>query len=211
MRKPFTLISVTLLLASCGSNEAESTANDTPQVVGPPTSAPISEPITLDGPRTFQYVTEAGTAGALTIPSDPYQSMEDLYAATNTEGDRTYASVDVDNRQGAEEYGVLEVNLYTPEGEQFTLESVNIAVHELSPFDPNSLAFDLSETIDSETWDDVAIGERRAEYVVTERPLPPDVTRIEVVQSGGGPVQVYPEVNETMTSSETQQEWTGQP
>ncbi|VEI49331.1 hypothetical protein [Kocuria rosea] len=196
MRKSLIVVPAMLLVASCAAEPVseDPAQQDTPQVVGPPTSAPAPKPITLDEPRTFEFLNDSGTVGSLTIPGEPYAPMDEFLSLVGETDPVTYATMDVDNRNASDEYGLYEVNLYTPEGEQFTLQGLNNEVVERSEETPEA-AQPISTEITDEFFEDTAVGQRRTEYVVTDESLPNEVTRVEVVQTGGSAVQVYPELD----------------
>lgn len=188
MRK-YLLIPATLVLASCGTADAE------PVTVPPPPPSPTfdaPEPISLDG-QSFEYTTMDGAKGVLTIPSAPEPSMHEFLTITGQAADKTYAKVDVDNREGFADYGVYDINLYTPEGEKITFHNLNNSFTDLGIDVPAEHVDAYYATPDSE---DVAVGQRADEYAITDQPLPEQVTRIEVGQTGGGSVEVYPGVPE---------------
>lgn len=126
MRKSLALIPAMLLLASCGANAEEPQTEPTsPETVAPEPTFVAPEPISLDDPQTFEYTTLDGAKGVLTIPAAPEPAFHEFLTLTGQDDDKTYAVVDVDNRKGMAEYGVYDVNLYTPEGDVVTFSNLN--------------------------------------------------------------------------------------
>lgn len=203
MRK-YLLIPAALILAGCGT-ATPSEPEPSPAAVEDTFTPP--EPISLDG-QTFEYTTLDGAKGTLTIPSEPEPSMHEFLTLTGQAADKTYAKVDVDNREGFVDYSVYDINLYTPEGDVVTFHNLNNSFTDLNLDVPAEHVDAYYATPDAE---DVAVGQRADNYAITDQPIPDEVTRIEIGQTGGGSVQVYPEVPaDQMTSAETQQEWMDQ-
>lgn len=144
----------------------------------------------------------------LLIPAEPLPDVEEYLSIVGRPKPVSYAVVDVDNRAGAAEYGVYDINLYTPEGDVVTLQNVNNQGIEWGHDVPPE-AVDLYYSLGD--YEDVAVGQRTDDYAITDQPLPEKVSRIDVTQTGGGVTQVYPEVTgEEKTSAEMQQEWMDQ-
>ena len=129
MHKGTTLTSLVLAaglaLAGCSSNptatpEAPSETAMTSQI---PSESPSPERVNLDEP--FYVKTPEGSEIVVDFSAEPPADIEEYRIATGT-GVGTYATVDIDNRQGTEYSSVYQVTLYDEEGNSYPFQDVEL-------------------------------------------------------------------------------------
>lgn len=128
MRKTLVLLPAALLLASCGATEAEE-----PQVVGPPPTMEETTPeaVSYELGQDFHIETTEGADITLTIPAEAPEvdSMRTELGIAPV----SYATAQVDNREGSVRVNMYQVALYDEDGKEYLFETASGPIGEWSP------------------------------------------------------------------------------
>lgn len=181
-----------LTVTACGgSTPASESAASTPAPVEETSGAPMEEEPTITAKTAgeYAYATEM-TFGKFEIPGDPDKGFVDIMKRYDKTVDPKFVNVKVDNREGYESAGVVEVRIYDKAGEEYKFVSPLDLLDAMRDEDESKIDYDTEYM---KYWDkyntSVSMGQLATETLISLDDLPDEFARVIVNTGIGGDIE----------------------
>lgn len=136
-------------------------------------------------PGTFTFTTSGGGTGVLELPAPTVPEIEELRQLVGGEPVE-YITAAVDNRKGSDPINMYEVQIFNPEGRQYTYSGVDSYLSELRnrlPKDAPAETYNRFVDLSNAYLDDAAPLEVK-NFVLVGEPVPTEITGVTVYATG---------------------------
>lgn len=136
-------------------------------------------------PGTFTFTTSGGGTGVLEVPAPAVSEIEELRQLVGGEPVE-YITAAVDNRKGSDSINMYQVQMFDPQGRQYTYTGVDSYLDELRdklPEDAPSETYNRFVDLSNAHLDDAAPLEVK-NFVLVGEPVPTEITGITVYATG---------------------------
>lgn len=191
IRKVFAIVVAALVLAGCGTQPPRPQA---PAPVGDqsPTQAPPTPQNATHG--AFAFTADGGGTGVLDLPGTAVPEIEELRELVGGPPVE-YVTVKVDNREGTIPVNMYEVQVFDPEGRQYTYTGAAAYIWDMQRKLPEGTpagVYNKYVDLHNQYIDDAAPREVK-DFVLVGGPVPERIAGVTVYATGGfNPVQAEP-------------------
>lgn len=195
IREFLAVVVAVFILVGCGaqppaSQPADAGPGQSP-AQAPPTTQEAAQPF---GPGEFTFTADGGGTGVLQLPGTAVPEIEELRKLVKGPA-VDYVTARVDNRAGTQPVNMNEIQVFDPDGRQYTYTGAAAYIWDLQQQLPDGTpvpVYNKYVDLHNQYLDDAAPKEAK-DFVLVGEPVPEQISGVTVYAAGGSnPVEASP-------------------